>query len=475
MPHTLSRTSRRLLVAIRAAAVVMILLDFAALLLPEQVAWGLWPIRYVPLGVTCVLAAGALVLATAGEWLWERATALRELLARIRFGSPGVRALLAIVAGVLFSVFRIQNLRWGDAALLIKALADPYRLTYVWQAPLDVYLHEKAWQLGNSLFGWPSPLPVYRIFSTLAGMIFVWVLLGLAELLGRNRTERALFAGLVLTLGTMQLFFGYVENYPIMTLGVLIYTYLAMLCLRRKAALVWPAIALAITNAFHPSTIILTPSIIYLVFVTSEMSERNVQGSHGVFKEQGPRLSARSVLSVAVPYGIVLGGVIALMTAGEHGLDALMGVDFPGGGDRSWFVPLFKITTEWQHYTMFSLGHLIDVVNQQLLVARMVWLTIVLVLVLARHRVRDLGREGVFLAVMAGFYLLLTLVWNADYGGQKDWDLFSPAAIPAALLLGWLLVRALPERRALRAAGWAIVSAQGFHLIAWIWQNTRPQ
>jgi hypothetical protein len=453
----------------------MILLEFTALLLPEQIAWGLWPIRYVPLGVACALAIAALVVATSGEWLWERATRLRALLARIRFRSPVVRVLVAVFAGVLFSVFRIQNLRWGDAELLIKALADPYRLTYVWQAPLDVYLHERAWQLGNSLFGWPSPLPVYRIFSTLAGIVFVWVLLGLAGLLGSNRTERALFAGLVLTLGTMQLFFGYIENYPIMTLGVLVYTYLAMLCLRGKAALVWPATVLALTNAFHPSTVILTPSIIYLAFVSSEISERNVQDSHDVLNVKGLRLTPRSVLSVAVPYAIVLGGVIALMTGGGHGLDALMGVDFPGGGDRSWFVPLFNITTEWQHYTMFSLGHLIDIVNEQLLVARMVWLTIVLVVVLAWQRVRNLGREGTFLAIMAGSYLLLTLVWNADYGGQKDWDLFSPAAIPAALLLGWLLVRALPERRGLRAAGWALVSAQGFHLIAWIWQNTRPQ
>jgi hypothetical protein len=138
-------------------------------------------------------------------------------------------------------------------------------------------------------------------------------------------------------------------------------------------------------------------------------------------------------------------------------------------------VPLFKTTTQFEHYTLFSLGHLVDVVNQQLLVAPMVWLTIALVVIFARRRVRDLGAEGVFLAVMAGFYLLLTLVWNADYGGQKDWDLFSPAALPASLLLGWLLCRALPERRALRGAGFALIASQGFHLVAWVWQNTRPQ
>jgi hypothetical protein len=163
------------------------------------------------------------------------------------------------------------------------------------------------------------------------------------------------------------------------------------------------------------------------------------------------------------------------MSGGGHGLDALIGVDFPGGGDRSWFVPLFKITTKYEHYTMFSLGHLLDIANEQLLVAPMVWISIALVATLSWSRVRPLGPEGTFLMLIAGFYLLLTLTWNADYGGQRDWDLFSPAAIPGALLLGWLLARALPERRALRAAALAILAAQGFHLVAWVWQNTRPQ
>ena len=475
MSHHLSQTSYRLLTAIRCAAVILIVLQFAAFLLPEHAAWGLWPITYLPRPVAFGLALAALAAALGGEWLWERADGLRAALRRVRFTSPTVRVLISLLAGLLFYAFPIRHLRWGDAALLVKALRDPYRITYVWQAPLDVYLHARGWQLGNALFGWPNPIPVYRILSTAAGVVFVWVLLGLAALLGRNRTERAIFAGLVLTLGTMELFFGYIENYPIMTLGVVIYTYLAVLHMRGRIGLVWPVSALALTHAFHPSTIILTPSLLYLAFAPLTSGGRNVQGSQDVSYSGRWRINRRSVLGVVVPYLVVFAGVVALMTAGQHGLDALAGADFPGGGDRSWFVPLFRITTEWQHYTMFSLGHLLDIINQQLLVAPMIWPTIGLVAVFAWGRVRNLGREGVFLALMAGFYLLLTLTWNADYGGQKDWDLFSPAAIPAALLLGWLLPVALPERRGLRGAGWAIVAAQGFHLLAWVWQNTRPQ
>lgn len=461
--------------AVRVLALVIIALHLAAPLLTEQIAWGLWPVTYLPLPVAYALALLALAVAFGGEWLWARAVGIRSVLARVPWGSRGIRLLLALLAGALFTLLRIRHLRWGDAALLVKALADPYRITYVWQAPLDVFLHARLWQVGNALFGWPDPVPVYRILSTLAGMAFVYILLGVAALLGRNRTERVLIAGLVLTLGTMQLFFGYIENYPIMTLGVLIYTYLALLHLRGRAHLVWPATALALTHAFHPSTIILTPSLLYLVFREVCQHSRNVKGLQSVLKGSGRSSGPAALVSLVAPYAIVFAGVVMLMSGGDHGLDALMGADFPGGGDRSWFVPLLRVTTEWQHYTMFSLGHLIDIVNQQLLVAPAVWPAIGLTVLLARDRIRRLGREGVLLALMAGCYLLLTLVWNADYGGQRDWDLFSPAAVPAALLLGWLLSRALPERRALRAAGWALAAGQGFQLLCWIWQNSRPQ
>ena len=493
MPPGSSQPARRLLLALRILASLVIALHLGAPLLTEEIAWGLWPVTYLSMPVRILLALAALALAWGGDRLWQALPAATAALGKVRFTSPSVRLAISLLVGVCFYVFRIQHLGWGDAKLLVKALADPYRLTYVWQAPLDVFLHAKGWQLGNALFGWPDPVPVYRILSTLAGMAFVWVLTGLAAGLGRNRAERAVTVGLVLTLGTMQLFFGYVENYSLMTLGVLIYAYLALRRLAGEIALVWPATALAVTHAFHPSTIILAPSLLYLAFAPPSVGQappsvgqappsvgqappsvgqRNGHQAGAVPRTKGWRIDARSVLSIAVPYGLVFAGVVALMTWGDHGLDALMGVDFPGGGDRIWFVPLFEITTKWQHYTMFSVGHLVDIVNQQLLVAPMVWPSLILIALLARKNLPREDATGRFLLVMAGCHLLLTLVWNADYGGQKDWDLFSPAAVPAALLLAWALPRALAQEAAFRAGAWAIVATQAFHLLAWIWRNT---
>lgn len=82
--------------------------------------------------------------------------------------------------------------------------------------------------------------------------------------------------------------------------------------------------------------------------------------------------------------------------------------------------------------------------------------------------------ELVFLALSTGLYWLFTWVWNPDYGGQRDWDLFSLAAIPSTLLLARLLPRVLPDRGELAQAGLMLTTVSAMHTAAWIYQNTLP-
>jgi len=151
-----------------------------------------------------------------------------------------------------------------------------------------------------------------------------------------------------------------------------------------------------------------------------------------------------------------------------------MGVDAPGGGDRRWLVPLFAVTTRWEHYTMFSLAHALDIANQQLLSAPVVWPALILAAVFGWRALPRADVSFRWLMVLALLYLALTLVWNPDYGGQRDWDLFSPAALPATVLLAHVLGQVLPDRAALHAAGWALIVAQAFHTLMWVYQNTLP-
>ncbi len=468
----MSNVSRRLVWALQGFALVLLVLHLMAGRFSEAVAWGVWPSTYLPVSWRWGMAAATAVLIFAGDRMWLTARPVADrILAWLRPDTPAGSLALAVLAAVPFYLLRIRHLHWGDAELLVTALGDPYWLVYVWKAPLDVFLHARLWQWAHHALGWLSPVPVYRILSILAGVAFVWVLLRLACTLGRNRAERALIAGLLGTLGTMQLFFGYVENYPIMTAGMLLYLWLALRALRGEGSLIAAATALAVTHAFHPVTLILTPSLLYLAY-TMTARPRGLPGGQG----GGVPLRERTaLLSIVVPYALVFAGVSALMLGGNHGFEKLVGVDSPGGGDRQWFVPLFQVTTEWQHYTMFSLAHLLDILNLQALAAPVVLPALALIAVLAWHRLPRHDETFMLLLLAAGFYLLFTLIWNADYGGQKDWDLFAPATVPAALLLAYTLPRVLPERAALRAAGWALLTAQAFHTAIWIYRNTLIQ
>jgi hypothetical protein len=78
-----------------------------------------------------------------------------------------------------------------------------------------------------------------------------------------------------------------------------------------------------------------------------------------------------------------------------------------------------------------------------------------------------------FLSIAAACYLLFTFVWNPDYGGQRDWDLFSLASLPATLLLALLWPRLL-RKRDLWGAALPLLLLQGWHTLAWIYQNTLP-
>jgi hypothetical protein len=120
---------------------------------------------------------------------------------------------------------------------------------------------------------------------------------------------------------------------------------------------------LAVTHAIHPSTIVLSPSLLYLgwlAFARGRLQGRRQAGGLDV------------TLQIALPMMLVAGATVILMEQGGHGISALLTSDRPGGGDARWLVPLWETTTRWEQYTLFSWLHLRDFINEQLLVAPVV-------------------------------------------------------------------------------------------------------
>jgi len=460
---------------------ILLSLHLAAFKLPESTTWSVWPYTFFPtwLGWTLALLSGALIIPRVNEAFNKAINLVIKnsafLYQKDRISKQFWFSLIALLAGGLFWWARLRHLRWGDSHVLSIALSYPdleQRVIYNWQAPFTVLIHQRLWQfVANPLLGWPVE-NVYAAVSISCGIIFVYVLLNFMSQLGRTPFETAFLSGLILTTGSMELFFGYVENYTIISLGLLITMFLAWHASRGTVELFWPILSLSVTNAFHPSTVFLWPSMLVLAWLCYR--------SH--YRGAGLDVILQTIMTPL----FVGSGVFAIMEIGGHGLAAFMGADQPGGGDAIWFVPLFEITNQWQHYTMLSTAHFVDWGNLHLLISPF-GLPLILLALGTRYgfklnlfhpfgytNEKEADRNyAFFLAVTSSIYVLLTFVWNADYGGQKDWDLFAPSAFIYTLLAGYLFVRILPNREALRYAGLFILAVSLLHTAAWVFANTQ--
>lgn len=488
---------------IRFAALAAIVLHLAAPHLPEESAWSVWPYTSLPtpLGWLGALAVASLILSPVndalGQWLHKLWTALPAKEHKRRWFAG-----IAIIMAIPFWIFRIRHVRWGDANFIVQALSytgpdRPVWTIYNWQSPLTIFTHAQLWLLLN-----PTPGigvdTLYAITSVLSGVGFVYILLLLADLLGQDRLEKITIFGLVATTGAMQLFFGYVENYTIISLGIMSTLYLSVRCLRQETSLVWPSLALAITNAFHPSTIVLWPGIIYVGW---QAASKHVSGGIASFPN---RSKVIEWAKLALPPILVFATLAALMTFGGHGPGSLLVDDRPGGADGIPFVPLFQTTTKWQHYTMFSLAHLLDWANEHFLISPfglpLLLLALATQIVRGKSVTRTQSQEDAstesatdiqtmdnwgiipFLIIASLAYLLLTFVWNPDYGGRRDWDLFAPSAFVYTLLAAYLLIYQSREdskpsgekKHALAQASRLLIPVSALHTIAWVYYNTIP-
>ncbi|MBX3000046.1 MAG: hypothetical protein KF893_16110 [Caldilineaceae bacterium] len=508
MQWLISQTTQRyIVIALHILALILTALHLYVAALPATTAalptpadaesawWGLWPITYVPSPLRWTGAA--LVLLSIGWGWWQIRSPQPTAL-------PIHRRWLWLGAGMLFLsfwTFPIVHTRWGDAYILTNAISWPdpsLRLTHSWQAPLDVYLHSRVWHWLGDPMGWRDAAPVYRLLSPLAGGIYLWIVLQLSA--DRRLAPHWITFGLLTSLGLIQLFFGYIENYSFAAAGILAYLWLGMKTLLGERPLWLAATVLTITNATHPSTVVYAPSLLFVGMVcwwrmadggpqTADRRSQTTNESSGATQYPIPNtqyLILHSTLhiltSIVLPMFVVAIFTVALMEMGGHGIAALLDHDRPGGGDGRWLVPLFETTTRWEHYTMFSWLHIRDLLNQQALTAPVVLPALLLGwigTITARKRLTydENWIEWAitrFLALAAGAHLLLITIWNPDYGGQRDWDLFSLAAIPTTLWLVWSLPRFLPDPRLRRAAVAPLILVQALHTAAWVYQNRLP-
>ncbi len=454
-------------------ALLLNALAFAALVLLSPGREALWAVRALadlPWPARMILAALPLaaLLPPAVEWVSRALERATGWLAR---APRAVGAALLAASGLLFWLLRERTL-WGDALYTLALLEGRWRTTwrgeYFWKEPLDRLLVVAAYQITHVVAGWDAWRTI-ALISCLAGVAYVWIAWRLAGEMADDAVRRGLAFALLLSPGAVQLFFGHVENYTLVTVTALGYVWLALRTLHGRGHPALAACALGLAIAFHPQAAFLAPSLAVLPGSARAPSRSAAEPG----RNSSPASQRRRPFGIPLPgLGLESGQVVWLAIGLAAPLLLLFGLA------RAIGAPPLQIgvnrfaddTRLWLSAgEMLSPGHLLDVFNNLYLVAP----TAIAVALLLAVGWGSHDRSGAFLAVSTLGVLAYSLAFANKLPRPDDWDLFAIAAVPVTAWAAHLVAQATPALA--RRAGVALLTSSLSLTAPWVWGNHAHQ
>ncbi|MDP6698466.1 MAG: hypothetical protein QGH25_02370 [Candidatus Latescibacteria bacterium] len=295
--------------------------------------WGLDLLYYAPWGYALVLALGAVAL-----WLpWPAALTAADPWRRDGWGRL---ARLALATGGLafFVLWHTRTHLLGDGYLMLRELGMLVDRTG--NEPLALWVLAKLYRAELGL----GAEAVYRTASYAAGVCYIGLSFAVAAALSAERKGRWIALGILLSAGYLQLFCGYVENYPPLFAGTLLYLWGGVLLMRGQLPLWVLSGGLALLMTYHFIAAMLGPSLLVATWL-------GWRRGHGV---GWGRLVG----------GLALGPVVVLAILYGIGLDLFAYATGLRGGH---LLPVWTVPDTTQAYGLLDLRHGLDLLSVQLL------------------------------------------------------------------------------------------------------------
>ncbi|HOZ07970.1 MAG TPA: tetratricopeptide repeat protein [candidate division Zixibacteria bacterium] len=323
-------------------------------------------------------------------------------------------------------------------------LGDGYTLlgTYATENPLI-----KSRALGEALVhlwvrdlvGGPTKAAALLSFQVLAvgaGLIYLGLVWWAAARLFEHRRERLLFAVGMTTPGYMLLYCGYVELYALFVTAVAAFGLVGLLAAEGRIRRWWILAPLAAAALLHVMGVVLIPAAVFLLLADTGIGRALGRASRGV----------KAALAVGL-----LAAVLAVF---RHAMATWSFF-------RLAFLPPTPNRFTVGGYTLFSDTHLLDFVNQALVLFP--GLLVCVPALMPALRRRGAGKRAVmFLALFGLGAAGAVFIFDPKLGMPRDWDLFAFAGVPIALVCLYPLVRRL---RAVAVAAPAVLLALGLNVI----------
>ncbi len=353
-------------------------------------------------------------------------------------------ALAALASIPLFWVLRTRLFLLGDGYFKLEALSE--RIVTATE-PLDGIIHHGIYKLLMSAFPAADPSLTYTVPSVVCGGMFVFMLLILSHLLGKTGFHKVLIFSLLITLGSVELFLGYVETYTALLTGLTLFLLLSLLYIRGKVNVMLPFLVLALSTSFHVSGIVLLPSFLYLVFWKWRVEGRKI-----------PRVSA--LISLAACAMIVFLAVWKVFM-------------MPGEGNKfGQFLPVVSSTN--YGFTMFSGAHFGEFFNQLFLLspAGIILFSFFLFYLLRLRFFEDPVSNFLLISSLAG--LMLIFVYNSRWG-NADWDLRALPGMFFTLFGVLLFIRWGGGWIRFKNYGLILIAVSLYHVAPWVLLNADRQ
>lgn len=355
--------------------------------------WGLVGLLALPkvwLGILAVISA--LVILFSGRLFSQLENKFDNSQARFRSWMTFVLLVLA----ALFWMLRSQNLILGDGLLLID-MVHSGKISI--SAESFTLLIIRAVSKIAALISDSPVLLSFRIVSIVAGIVYAMGSFLLSKILFAEKEGQRLGIVSFWTLGVVQLFFGYVENYSLPVALAPWLIYFTIRYIEEKSSILAVAGVFALMCAFHLVAVSLGPAILYLLYI-------NVK--------KNPFYKVRHVC-------LALGVLTAVMAGGY----------FLGGLKGHVFIQLTE--SERYPYSLLSGQFWSDMLNEIILTSSFsVFLLILAILFREKNRevaVADRAMKH-FALIGTISVFLFSMVMDPKLGTFRDWDLKGFFALP---------------------------------------------
>lgn len=393
-------------------------------LFPQSRSWGFHFLAYYSAPVRWILIAGAAVLLSVGLRWYVRTQPPR-------LQPLTMDILLAVISGIIFFIFRTAVPVLGDGQLWINELNA---------GGMNIWTRRGPFTLGMFHFlydGLYSGLPhgaqaLFRDATAVLGAIMIFSWLRLARRLAVSPMIALLFG---FTWGGIAQFFGYVELYSVMIVIVTVMIVWMVMSVHHQRPNWLVFVLAAIAPLFHLIAFTFWPAVgLYLWWCITK------------------RTPSRRTLSTILLTFFGIAFAAYLSSGWYRGTEILL--------------PILPMANN--PYALFSGKHLLDLINEAVLVLGP---GLGLLLLAVVNRPRDQAQPDqrysiLFLALAVPIAALI--IHNPQLGMPRDWDIGAACwtALPIALIVIWSDLRLDPQslrRIRLAFAAWIFVL-----IIPWI-------